>query len=253
MGLFDLPAPLFSAIDGALAMVLPDIVRLVLWGVLAGWLTMLVYRRLSNQEKIGELKAQQKIEQKRIADFDGEFEELMPLIRHTLALGFKQLGLALGPALLATVPILFLIIWVAGAFGYNTPATGSPVHLSAEPSNGDIHWSSTEEIESMDDGWQVLWPTESRPLSISDGRQPILTLPLSENVPIIHKKKWWNILTANPIGYIPDGSPTDVIHIDLPERVIIGFGPGWIRGWMFTFFMAFMASSIGFKFLLKID
>ncbi len=125
MGLFDLPAPLFTTIDGVLGMALPPVARLVFWGILAGWLTMMVYRRLSNQEKIGELKAQQKGQQKKIAEFDGEFEELMPLIRHTLALGFKQLGLALGPALLSTVPVLFLIVWVAGAFGNEAPAAGS--------------------------------------------------------------------------------------------------------------------------------
>jgi len=61
MGLFDLPAPLFSAFDGVLGMALPPVLRLVIWGILAGWLTMVVYRRLSNQEKIGELKAQQKV------------------------------------------------------------------------------------------------------------------------------------------------------------------------------------------------
>ena len=110
MGLFDLPAPLFGAIDGLLAMALPAVIRLVIWGVLAGWLTMVVYRFLSNQEKIGELKTQQKVQQKNIAEFDGEFAGLLPLIRQTLALGFKQLGFALGPALLATVPILFIVL-----------------------------------------------------------------------------------------------------------------------------------------------
>ena len=253
MGLFDLPAPLFAVIDGVLGMALPPVLRLVFWGILAGWMTMMVYRRLSNQEKIGELKAQQKVQQKLIADFDGEFEELMPLIRHTLALGFKQLGLALGPALLSTLPILFLIVWVAGAFGNEAPAAASMVHLTAEPSNNDIHWSSTTGVETVADGWQVSWPKNGQSLTLTDGRQPLLTLPLEDNIPIIHKKKWWNLLMANPIGYLPDDGKTDVIHIDLPEQVIIGFGPAWMHGWMFSFFVAFLLSSLGFKFLLRID
>ena len=187
MGLFDVPAPLFAAIDGVLAMALPPVLRLVFWGILAGWLTMVVYRRLSNQEAIGELKAQQKVQQKEIAEFDGEFEELMPLIRHTLALGFKQLGFALGPALLSTLPILFLIVWVAGAFGNEAPATGSMVHLTAEPSNDDIHWSSTTGVETVENGWQVSWPENGQSLTITDGSQALLTLPLEDNIPIIHK------------------------------------------------------------------
>jgi len=214
---------------------------------------MVVDRRLSNQEKIGKLKLQQKVQQKEIAEFDGEFEELMPLIRHTLALGFKQLGFALGPALLSTLPILFLIVWVAGAFGNEAPANGSMVHLTAEPSKDDIHWSSTTGVETVEDGWQVSWPENGQSLTITDGRQALLTLPLEDNIPIIHKKKWWNLLMANPIGYLPEDGKTDVIHIDLPEQVIIGFGPGWMRGWMFSFFLTFLLSSLGFKFLLRID
>jgi hypothetical protein len=253
MGLFDFPAPILGAIDGILAMALPPVLRLVIWGILAGWLTMVVYRRLSNQEKIGELKAQQKIQQKTIAEFDGEFEELMPLIRHTLALGFRQLGLALGPALLATVPILFIVIWVAGEFGYETPAAGSKVVLTAEPASNDIHWSSATEVKVSENGWAVNWPPEGQSLTMTEGRQPLLVLPLEYNIPIIHKKKWWNLLTANPLGYLPEDGKTDVIHISLPELVIIGSGPGWMRGWMFSFFMTFLLSSVAFKLLLRID
>jgi hypothetical protein len=253
MGLFDLPAPILGAIDGVLAMALPPVLRLVIWGILAGWLTMVVYRRLSNQKKIGELKAQQKIQQKTIAEFDGEFEELMPLIRHTLALGFKQLGLALGPALLATVPVLFIVIWVAGEFGYETPVAGGEVLLNAEPAGGDVHWSATSEVKISENGWVINWPSEGQSLTMTDSRQPLLVLPLAHNIPIIHKKKWWNLLMANPLGYLPEDGKTDVIHINLPEQVFMGSGPGWMRGWMFSFFGTFLLSSVAFKLLLRID
>jgi hypothetical protein len=39
-GVFDLPAPLFSLIDGALAGFLPDTVRLIFWGMAAGAASM---------------------------------------------------------------------------------------------------------------------------------------------------------------------------------------------------------------------
>ena len=257
MGLFDLPAPLFDAIDGVFAMALPPVLRLVIWGIFAGWLTMVVYRLFSDQEKIGELKTQQKDQQKYIAEFDSEFAELMPLIRHTLALGFRQLGFALGPALLATVPVLFIVIWVAGEFGYETPATGSEVFLTVEPATSDVHWSSTTEVRISDGGWVVSWPAKGQLLTMSDDKQPLLVLPLENDIPIIHKKRWWNLLMANPLGYLPKDGKTDVIHIGLPEAVIIGSGSswvrGWMRGWMFSFFVTFLLSSIGFKLLLRLD
>jgi len=253
MGLFDLPAPIFAAIDSVLAMALPAVVRLVIWGILAGWLTMVVYRFLSNQEKIGELKAQQKTQQKHISEFDGEFSELMPLIRHTLALGFRQLGLALGPAILATVPILFVVIWVAGEFGRETPTAGSEVLLSVEPVASEIHWSSTTGVTASEGGWVINWPENGQSLIMSDDHQVLLVLPLEQDIPIVHKKRWWNILVANPLGYLPEDGVTDTIHINLPEAVIIESGPAWIRGWMFSFLLSLLLSSFGFKLLLRID
>ena len=252
MGLFDLPAPLFSVIDGVLAMLLPPVLRLAIWGILAGWVTMLVYRLFSAQEKMGALKAAQKAQQKVIAGFDGEFTELLPLIRATLALGFRQLGLALGPALLATVPVLFIIIWVAAEFGHATPAAGSAVLVSVEPAGSNLHWSAETEVKATENGWIINWPAQGQSLTLSDDRQALLVLPLGHAVPVIHKQRWWNLLMANPLGYLPQDGQTDVVRIDLPGKVIIAVGPAWMRGWIFSFFMAFLLSSIGFKLLLRL-
>lgn len=258
MGLFDLPAPIFGAIDGLLALALPAVLRLLFWGILAGWLTMVVYRALSNQKKIAELKTQQKCQQKMIAEFDGEFAELLPLIRHTLVLGFRQLRYALGPALLASLPVLLIVIWVAGHFGHITPAAGSEIVLNIEPANSNIAWSSTingaaNDFKHNGDSWTIKWPAEGQLLTMKDDQQALLILPLEHNIPIIHKKRWWNLLIANPLGYLPEDGKTDVIRINLPEAVIIGAGPDWIRGWIFSFFMSMLLSSIGFKLLLRID
>jgi hypothetical protein len=257
MGLLDLPAPLLSGIDALLALAVPPVLRLVSWGVLSGWLSMIVYRRFSSQEKIGALRMRQKDQQKEISEFDGEFSELLPLIRKTLMLGFRQLGLALGPALLASVPVLFIAIWVAGEYGHVNPAMGSDVLLSAEPPGNSIHWSSAAEIKAGDirssgEGWVVRWPSKDQPITMSDARHTLLVLPLEKAIPVIHKQRWWNFLIANPLGYLPQEGPLDSVHIDLPEAVIIGSGPPWMRGWMFSFFMAVLLSSLGFKYLLRI-
>ena len=253
MGLFDLPSPIFSVVDGVLAMAMPPVLRLVFWGILAGWVTMLVYRYLSNQEKIGALKTRQKTQQKNIAEFDGEFSELLPLIRQTLALGFRQLGHALGPALLATVPVLFIVIWVAGEYGYSSPKAGSEVLLRVEPASNEITWSLSTQVRHLDDGWLVNWPSQGQSLTMEEGSQTLLGLPMDHDIPVIHKKRWWNLLMANPLGYLPPEAKTDVIHIELPEVVIINQGPNWMRGWMFSFFTSFLLASIGFKRLLRVN
>lgn len=253
MGLFDLPGPLLGFIDGLLGLVLPDIVRLVLWGIFAGWLTMVLYRRFSNQEKIGELKAEQKIQQKKIADFDGEFDELMPLIFSTLGTGFRQLGLAIGPALLATVPILFLLAWVSGAFGYALPQAGDPVSLTVKPATQVLDITPGPAESVADGAYQLSWPAADNPVEVSSGSLELLRLPLEAAVPVLHEKQWWNLLFANPLGYLPEGTGIELIEVGIPPVVYLPFGPSWIQGWMFSFFLVFLVASVAFKFILKID
>ncbi len=256
MGLFDLPAPVLGAIDQFMSLALPGVIRLVLWGVLAGWMTMVIYRRLSNQERIQQLKAEQKKQQKIISTFDGEFEQLFPVIGHTLALGMRQLGLSLGPALLATLPVLFVIIWVAGAFGYQQPAMDSPVNIetpAGQELSERLHWDPTADVERITTGWILRWPSAEHPVSLLQDGEVLFKLPFADGIPVIHKRQWWNWLMANPVGYLPDNAAVDTIDIGLPPQQFVSFGPQWLRGWMFTFFASFLLSSIGFKLAMKID
>lgn len=253
MGFFDIVAPVFGAIDGAIAYVLPPFVRLLIWGIFAGWLTMVAYRKLSNQQKITELKNEQKIQQKVIVDFDGEMAELVPLVKRTLGLGFRQLGLAIGPALLATLPVLFLVAWVAGAFGYHSPLPGQEVRITSTPAGVSLESIPSDSIQRSDEHWNLTWPEEGNFVNVSSSGSELLALPTLQNVPVLHKKKWWNTLFANPIGYLPDDSSLELLNIELPEQEFFPVGPHWMRGWMFMFFSVFLLSSLGFKFLLRID
>ena len=253
MGLLDLPAPLLRLVDGTLAALLPPAARLILWGILAGWLTMLLYRRLSNQEKIGTLKERQKQLQREINAFDGEFEHLLPMIREALATGMRQLGLALGPALLATVPILFLVFWLAGEYGYDTPAPGAAVTVTADPADAGLQWQPPSAVSRSGDQLLVTWPAAGEAVTLRTSDGDLVRFPLDENIPIIHPRKWWNLLVANPLGYLPENSGIRSLSFDLPEQEVLPVGPGWIRGWMFSFFSAFLVASIAFKILLRID
>jgi hypothetical protein len=256
MGLFDLPAPLFELLDRYLGLALPDTLRLALWGILAGWMTMILYRKLSRQDRIQQLKAEQKAQQKIIAAFDGELQELFPLIRHALSLGVRQLGLSLGPALLATIPVLFIVVWVSGAFGYQPPLAGASVTVRVEPdtaANGQLAWSSSRSAQPTAEGWVLNWPGPGQKLSLMQDGKPLFALPLQDSIPVLHKRRWWNWLMANPAGYLPDEAVFDAVHLALPEQQFVKLGPGWLRGWMFTFFGSFLLSSIAFKLALKID
>lgn len=254
MGLFDLPAPILAAVDQVFSTILPAGLRLAFWGVLSGWLTMLLFRRLSRQEAIAELKAAQKKQQDEIARFEGDFGELMPIVRQAFALGFRQLGLSIGPALLATIPILFIVAWVATTFVYKSPEPGTPVSVTAEPERGQLEWSDNASAEHADDGWTIHWPRANESITLSGGGgAPLLTLSSEELAGVIHKYRWWNVLIGNPAGYLPDHQPADVVGVELPRQQFLAFGPDWMRGWMFVFFGAYLLASIAFKFVLKIE
>ena len=158
--------------------------------------------------------------------------------------------------MLASIPVLFLLVWVAGQFGFEQTAPGSRVTISIpdvhQPPT-EIAWNPSDHAVETREGWIVVWPASGKSVKMSQSTHILLQLPTSEPIPIIHKKRWWNTLVANPIGYLPNDAPIDAIEIGLTPQVFLPFGPGWIRGWMFTFFLSFLLSSIAFKLLLKID
>ena len=253
MGLFDLLAPILGAVDHVLETFVPGGLRLVGWGILSGWLTMLLYRRFSRQQAIAEMKAAQKQLQDRIASFEGEFSQLMPMVKRAFALGFRQLGLSIGPALLATIPILFIVAWVATNFVYEAPPAGADLDVKVEPVAGALSWSASAIAAPEESGWTIQWPAEGQTVTLSDGDAPVLSLSNDELHGVIHKRRGWNLLIGNPAGYLPPDQPTEVVRIDLPQTRYLPFGPDWMRGWMLVFFGAFLAASVAFKFLLKIE
>jgi hypothetical protein len=253
MGLFDLAAPVLAAIDHAIANLIPGGIRLALWGVLSGWLTMLLYRRFSRQEAIAELKTAQKKQQEDITRFEGEFNELMPMVKQAFSLGFRQLGLSFGPAVLATIPILFIVAWVATNFVYSAPVSGENIFVSAQPESGQLRWSGNANAKIDDSGWSIQWPEPGQSITLENNGAGLLSLSDEQLHAVIHKRRWWNLLFGNPAGYLPEDQPVDIVRVDLPQRQYLSFGPEWMRGWMFLFFGSFLLASVAFKFVLRIE
>jgi hypothetical protein len=177
----------------------------------------------------------------------------MPMVRKAFRLGFRQLGLSIGPALLATVPVLFIVAWVAVTFVFTPPAPSDAVAVSAEPDPNGLRWSENAKATTNGDGWTIYWPDDGESLSLIRNGDPLLRLSSEDLNSLIHKRRWWNWLLANPAGYLPDDLSTDMVRVDLPQRQYLGFGPSWMRGWAFLFFGTFLATSLAFKLVLKID
>ncbi len=88
----------------------------ILLGLVAGAISMLVYARLSPQEKLQDLKSQASDLQQQLSSYDGDFSGAMTLAQQNLRLSFKRLGVAFGPSLLSGIPVLAAVPLIGEAY-----------------------------------------------------------------------------------------------------------------------------------------
>lgn len=116
---------LFTAVDGQLAVVLPEAARLVLWATISGAVSMALYACTSPQQRLRALREETAGLQRQLATYDGEFRGAMALARRNLGLSLQRLGWALGPSLLAGAPVILVLIGLASAYeGYQLLTIG---------------------------------------------------------------------------------------------------------------------------------
>ena len=263
MGFFDLLTPVLTPIDNVLAFVLPEFIRLVIWALLASAGTMWLYKLFSNQEELGKLKPKIKDVQNAIARYDGPMNGLGPLIGQSFRLSGKQMALTLLPALYASIPVLFLAVFVSGIFGYVLPQAGESFQarpiVEGSPSPNTIvprvRWDDSANAQWVQDeqSWNMDWPAEGSTTVLRDrDGQEVMSLPIEKPIFVVHKKLWWNWLIANPAGYLAEDAAVDAVELDLTKKQYLGFGPGWMRGWEFMFFFLLIAGSIAIKIIFRI-
>jgi hypothetical protein len=240
VGLLDLPAPLFARLDELLSGLASPTLRLVIWGVVAAVLSMGLYWLLSPQARIAQAKADAIAARRALDAYDGEFAGAWPLIGRLLRTALRQLGLVTGPALLASVPVLALLVWLSTAYGYAFP-NGAEIPVRTLPETGaaraqPVQAQAGHEVVVLDGAGNVV-------------ERISLTVP----VPTIHKRQWWNALVGNPLGYLPDSSRLESIELGLPQKEYLTVGPAWLRAWYVVFLSVVLAVSLAIKFAARIE
>lgn len=105
-GWFDVIGAPVAKVDAGLGVWIPEALRLMLWGGIAGTLGMAIYRRLSPQERIASVRQELLVAQQALSTYDGPFAGLPPLMRRQLHLSLRQLWLSLGPSVVSGAPVL---------------------------------------------------------------------------------------------------------------------------------------------------
>jgi predicted AlkP superfamily phosphohydrolase/phosphomutase len=257
-GWLDLASPMLSRVDTALAIALPSSLRIATWGLLAALLSMLIYKWTSNQKRLAQLKEQAVEIRNRLNAFEGEMEELWPILLSNLSNAWRRLGLGLLPALIASIPVVLILAWMSNAFDSYFPRAGDRIAIKAVPD--DIHqvppmrWQGgTVEAGEGPGHWVVRWPDAGAPLKLIDSDGTLmLTLPTAAPVSTVHQKRWWNALVGNPAGYLPSPGDVDAIAIALPSVEFLGIGPSWLRSWITLFFLVIIAASLSLKYYWRL-
>lgn len=239
MGLLDLPAPFFDLVDRNLLWFLPPFARLIIWAVLAAVTSILVYRWLSPQAKIAETKAAAAAARRRLNAHRGDFESAMPLMRRSLRLASLQVLLVLPGALIGSLPVLALLIWLDGAYARDFP-TAAATAVQVSPSDQYLgRWHGDESGGAIE--------------IVDKQGKPIATLPLNKPVAQIEQRHWWNLLIGNPAGYLPEDGPLQSVSISLPEREYVAAGPGWARSWFSIVLPVLLVTSLAFLRIARIS
>lgn len=238
-GLLDLPAPLYAALDRWMAGLLPPSGRLILWAALGGILSVWLYRLLSPQARIAAAKAEVARTRRDLDRHEGDFASALPLLKAQLGAALRHVALVLPASLIASLPVLTLLVWLDTAYGHAYPAPGEVPRLAVAPLALSAEWRSAPGA-----------PPQIH-VRAPDGTE-VLEVALRAPVTVIEKRQGWNWLIGNPAGYLPEHGPVERIFVDLPERHFLSFGPDWMRSWLGLFLPALVVVSLAVHRLARV-
>ncbi len=257
MGFFDILSPYLTIVDGLLSLYISDWLIMLFWGLLAALVSTVVFKKCSNPETISHLKKQLKAKQQELNDHDGEFSELKTLAAETMKLSLKRMLLTFFPAMLASIPVIFLLTHLSNRYDLKQPRPGDEVPINitwgSDNSTPDVLVIAQEKNVESEVHNHVNWPSGEEKVQLFDRGhdQTIVELPLPLST-VIHKKLWWNALIGNPAGYLDDASHVNHISFTFEKKQIIGFGPSWMRGWLTVFLFFTVSFSIVFMWIFKV-
>ena len=251
-GIFDLPAPLFDLVDRVFAIALPDALRVVVYGALAGAVGLLIYARISPQKRLrefGDKQAALMIEL--VTEKQEDWWDVGGLVEKWLRVTWDRFVFMLLPAIVALLPMLFMMPWISDRFEAVTIAPGTEVCARPEPAGtlvtqlkwngGDVAWDEARQC------WRLRWPDLAHPLVLVEGSRELTRLPWPAPGRLIHTNESRARFAVNPAGYLPLMGSLNSLEIDEAARTLVPFVPRAIGGWEPLFFLAALASSVWLK------
>lgn len=246
--------PALAFVDSALATFLPDIVRLCLWGALAGVLALLVYRWSSDQAGIRDLKAQTRQFRREMMNSDLEHEAFMALVRKNLYASLKLLRKVILPSVLASAPVIVPAAWLAFSDGYLAPGEGETLTIEVVPPEARVRASDGVVKDDAPGTFHLVAGGDHNDLALYDDDGVVWLRDADAALyPNVQKKQWWNAILANEAGYVREDSEVSEINLSYRRKAFIENAPLWLVTWEFPFFVSVLIAAIIAKFALRIE
>lgn len=242
---------LFNVADVALSDFASLPLRVIIYGMVAGLLTMLIYRRTSDQHGIKRLKQELKEVRSAMMAVDPDnSKEFFRLSKLNLSLAFRFLGKVIVPVFASGLIVILIAVWLEIQFGHAIPPAGSTIKVTAVPE------ATVSTALPATDGNSGKIPATCLIDCIlyADGKQVYQGSLAAPPMAVVTKRLWWSGLLENPAGYLDENAPVDSLHFDFqPRRLFVNDSlPDWMLGWEFTFFLSLFLVALLLKFVLRI-
>lgn len=254
-GLLDHLATATATLDDVLAHALPALARLLLWGLLAGIAGMAIYRRISPQSRLSEVRGELAAVQRQLAGYDGPLSGLPPLMGRQFRLALRQLGMSLGPAMAAGLPVLLLWPMLALRFDFALPPSGTPIAVRIEPATAaqGLRWMPGRTEPDAEGMAQLPWPADKAAIRLLDAQGRAAAILEAQAQDIITPPSRWDWLVRGPATPLPSAGPITALHVGLEARRFIPGVPSWLGGWETPFLVAVLVSSLACRWRWKLQ
>ena len=245
MGFFDLLTPALLWVDDGLADFLSTSWRLLFWSLVSALISVFIFKKFSQTEQIATLKNEIKSTQKALNDHEGEFSELKTLAKRSIVLSLKRMKLTFLPALLSAVPVVFILVFLSHRYDFIEPMPGTMVAydsvVEGENLSDQLSWTNTTTDQVTG---EYFWPEKDQQVQVSAEDGTVLINMSDTPVSIVHKKQWWNVLFANPAGYISAEASVEEIHFEHQQQ-----SPGllfekFFSSWVWPYFLSTLFFSV---------
>lgn len=226
---------------------------IIVMALAISFLISLVYKFMTNQEKMKALKQEQKEFQKRMKELRSEPEKMMALQKEAMRKNMEYMKMSLKPTLVTMIPIILIFGWMAGSLAYEPIFPGETYSITAtfaEDIVGDAELildegssllTGASSVQTIEDG-QASWSIKSED-GLHDLEVVIGDTSQTKSVLITTD------LETEPAVEMYTHSDIEQIQINYNKLKpagkfsfpVIGWVPGWL-GWYILFSLVFSIS-----------